>query len=319
MTPMNRILSHPRRVALAAVLAVSALLGVAHAAPPGQQDFATPDDAAKALAAAARGGDPKALLGVLGPAARTLITSGDPVQDRNGLAQFLAAYDARQSLQPNGADQVDLVIGQNNWPMPIPIVREGGRWYFDSEAGAQELIDRRIGKNELLAIRTLLAGVAAQQDYFDRFKTGTGAGAYAERILSTRGATDGLYWDVNAGEPESPLGPLVAQAQDDGYPGAITPDGRPAAYNGYYFRILKAQGPNAPGGARDYMRDRKMLGGFAFLAWPAEYGSSGVTTFIAGPDGVVYQKDLGPGTARAAGAITRFDPDLTWARVLVAD
>ena len=183
--------------------------------------------------------------------------------------------------------------------MPIPLVENNGRWTFDTKAGAQTIIDRRIGRNELSAIRTLLACVDAQRDYFDRAKQANGSGEYATRMVSTPGRRDGLYWPVAEGEAESPLGPLIDAAQDAGYPGELV-GGKPIPYEGYYFRILKAQGPNGDGGAKSYIQSGRMIGGFALIAWPAVFKSSGIMTFIVGPDGDVYQKDLGPETARIA-------------------
>ena len=307
------------RFALILALALAVPLGAGHSAEPGQLDFATPGEAVTALINASRADDLKGLLAVLGASAQRLVTSGDPVQDKNARTRFVALYDAKNSLAQRAPDRMELVIGENDWPVPLPLMQRNGRWAFDSAAAADELVSRRVGKNELLTIRTLLAAVAAQQDYFARFKAGTGTGAYAQRILSTPDKTDGLYWDAEDGQPPSPLGPLVDQARDEGYPGEVGPGGKPVPYHGYYFRILKAQGPNAIGGAKDYLRNGQMTGGFAMLAWPADYENSGVVTFIVGPDGVVYQKDLGPGTARAAAAITHFDPDLSWARIDIAD
>jgi hypothetical protein len=271
------------------------------------------------LVNASRADDLKGLLAVLGASAQKLITSGDAIQDKNARARFVALYDAKNRLAQRAPDRMELVIGPDEWPVPLPLMQKNGRWAFDSATAADELVDRRIGKNELLTIRTLLAMVAAQQDYFARFKAGTGTGAYAQRILSSPDRTDGLYWDAEDGQPPSPLGPLVDQARDEGYPGEVAPGGKPVPYHGYYFRILKAQGPNAIGGAKDYVRNGQMPGGFAMIAWPADYENSGVVTFIVGPDGVVYQKDLGPGTARAAAAITRVDPDRSGARIDIAD
>jgi len=322
---MIRIVSHIARplalsLALAAILTANLLAGAAaRAQEPGQMVFGTPAEAASALVNAVRSGDRKAILAVLGASAARLVTSGDPVADKNAGAQFVSLYEAKNSLERLGPNEMELVVGQNDWPMPIPLVQANGRWHFDSTTGADILVNRRIGRNELYTIRTLLAAVEAQRDYFDRYKTGTGAGAYAQRIMSTPGRTDGLYWPVDQGEVPSPLGPLVDSAVDEGYPGYIAPGGKPVPYHGYFFRILKAQGPNALGGAKDYVRNGLMTGGFAFLAWPAEYGSSGVVTFIAGPDGVVYQKDLGPNTARIAAGITKLDTDLSWARVDLQD
>jgi hypothetical protein len=189
---------------------------------------------------------------------------------------------------------------------------------FDTEAGDQTIVDRRIGRNELSAIRTLLACIDAQRDYFVRTQQTSGSGTYASRILSTPGHHDGLYWPVVEGEPESPLGPLVDAAQDAGYPGEVV-GGKPIPYEGYHFRILKAQGPSGNGGAKNYMQSGRMTGGFALVAWPAVYRSSGIVTFIAGPDGDVYQKDLGPQTAHTAAAMTTIDLEPTWSRVAMTN
>ena len=188
------------------------------------------------------------------------------------------------------------------------------RWTFDTKSGAQTIVDRRIGRNELFAIRTLLAGVDAQRDYFDRTKQATGTGVYATRLVSTQGHHDGLYWPVGEGERESPLGPLIEAAQNAGYPGELV-GGKPIPYEGYYFRILTSQGPNGDGGAKSYLHSGRMTRGFALIAWPAVFESTGIMTFILGPDGDVYQNDLGPETARIAKEMTTFDPDLSWSRV----
>jgi hypothetical protein len=307
------------RLALAPLLFAHLVASDVQAAAPGQLDYASADAAVSALVTAVRAGDPKAMISVLGTAGQRLVTSGDPVQDKNGRDRFVAAYDTKHSLAARGPNRMELVVGANDWPLPIPIVQEGGRWYFDAVAAADELIDRRIGKNELLTIRTLLALVPAQRDYFERLKTGSGIGAYAQRIMSTTGQSDGLYWAATAGEAPSPLSPLVDQALDEGYPGAADPSGKPIPYHGYLFRILKAQGPNAPGGAKNFLSNGQLIGGFSFLAWPADYGNSGIVSFIVGPDGVVFQKDLGPNTARLAAGVTRFDPDLSWARIDLTD
>jgi Protein of unknown function (DUF2950) len=213
---------------------------------------------------------------------------------------------------------MQLIVGENNWPLPIPIVARNGRWMFDTQAGADEIVDRRIGRNELAAIRTCLAFVDAQHDYFERMRQKTGTGVYADRLASTRGRQDGLYWPEESGVPESPLGPLVETAQAEGYPG-VTAGGRRIPYQGYYFRILFAQGPNAPGGASDYRQAGRMTGGFALIAWPASYGASGIMTFLVNQDGTVFQKDLGHDTDRIAARIQRFDPDLSWALVDVKE
>jgi hypothetical protein len=209
-----------------------------------------------------------------------------------------------------------LDVGKDDWPLPIPVVRQAGVWRFDVAAGAQEIIDRRIGRNEIDAIRVSLFYADAQKDYFDRVKQISGTGEYAQRLVSTPNNHDGLYWPVATGELESPLAPLMSQAIDEGYPGEIVP-GTP--YQGYYFKVLKGQGESAPGGPKDYLVNGKMTGGFALVAWPASYGVSGVMTFLVDQDGVVFQKDLGEHTAASAGAITRFDPDIGWARVDVSN
>ena len=284
-----------------------------------QQDFASTDDALAALVKALQAGDTKALRSILGPGSEKLVTSGDPVADENGRKKFLDSFGAAHTLIQAGEDRMTLVIGENNWPWAIPLVQANSRWHFDATSGAQEIINRRIGRNELLAIRTLLTSVEAEKDYYDRLKRGTGTGAYAERFFSTADTQDGLYWEVGEGEPPSPLGPLVDVAQDEGYPGADLPNGKQVPYQGYFFHILKAQGPNAPGGAKDYVKDGLMTEGFALVAWPAEYQNSGVVTFLVDQDGVVFQKDLGPATAKIAAGMSKFDPDLTWARVDIKD
>jgi hypothetical protein len=228
----------------------------------------------------------------------------------------LALYDEKHAIDQKNPERAELDVGPNDWPMPIPLVQNNGRWTFDTKAGAQTVIDRRIGRNELSAIRTLLASADAQRGYFERIKQTTGSGEFATRMLSTPGRRDGLYWSVSEGEPASPLGPLIDAAQDADYPGELV-NGIP--YGGYYFRILKAQGPNGDGGAKSYMQSDRMVGGFALIAWPAVFESSGIMTFIVGPDGDVYQKDLGPDTAGIAARMTTFDPDLTWSGVAMTN
>jgi hypothetical protein len=317
--PRHFVRRHWLTPALAAGLVWLACVGPGHAAPIVQRDFASAEDAAAALADAVRNGSQQAMLAVLGPAAQKLISSGDPVADRNAREKFLDDYQARHALEPGIEGRTELVVGSDAWPLPIPIVQSGGRWHFDSAVGSQELINRRIGRNELLTIRTLLAAVDAEKDYFQRTKAGTGTGEYAGRMFSTPGRTDGLYWAVSEGEPPSPMGPLVDQAESEGYPGAATPAGKQLPYHGYLFRILKAQGPEAQGGAKDYLHNGRLTDGFGFLAWPANYGSSGIVTFQVNQDGVVFQKDLGPNTAQLVATMTRFDPDLTWARIDISD
>ncbi|MBV8574812.1 MAG: DUF2950 domain-containing protein [Acetobacteraceae bacterium] len=288
------------------------------APPPAQHSFASPEEAARALAEATRSHNTAELQAIFGPDGEKLISSGDRYADEELQRRFAALYDEKHELMHQGPEHVQLEVGPDDWPLPIPIVQSGGRWHFDTQAGAQEIINRRIGRNELAAIRVSLAYVDAQKDYFARMRQETGTGVYAERLVSTRGQRDGLYWPARTGGPESPLGPLVEAAEEQGYPGEIV-GGKPDPYQGYNFRILEAQGPNAPDGPRDYVRSGRMTGGFALVAWPASYGSSGIMSFEVNQDGLVFQKDLGPDTAQAAARITLFDPDLTWTRVDVTN
>lgn len=301
-----------------ALLVAIVWFGIVQAAPPTapepQRSFASAEEAATALVAALRNHQEADLRAILGPDADRVVDSGDPYADQELHNQFVALYDQKHTIEETASGQADLVVGPNDWPLPIPLVESNGRWTFDTKAGAQTIIDRRIGRNELSAIRTLLATIDAQHDYFNRAKQATGTGEYATRFVSTPGGHDGLYWPVTQGETESPLGPLIDAALDAGYPGEII-GGKPDPYEGYYFRILTAQGPNGDGGAKDYIQSGRLTGGFALVAWPAVFGSSGVMTFIAGPDGDVYQKDLGPDTARLGAEITTFEPDSTWSRV----
>ena len=279
-----------------------------------QRSFASPEDAVTAFVAALRGHNEADLRAILGQDADRVIDSGDRYADEELQNRFVALYDEKHAINQATLGHAELDVGPDDWPMPIPIVESDGHWTFDTKTGAQAIVDRRIGRNELSAIRTLLASADAERDYFDRAKQATGTGVYATHLLSTPGHQDGLYWAVAEGETESPLGPLVDAAQDAGYPGDLV-HGKPIPYEGYYFRILKAQGPNGDGGAKSYIQSGRMTGGFALVAWPAVFASSGIMTFIVGPDGDVYQKDLGTETGRIAPAMTTFDPDLSWSRV----
>ena len=269
--------------------------------------FSAPEDAAEALAAAIRNGKANDLLLVVGPGSGDWIFSGDPVADRNDWNRFLAAYEKKHSLEKAG-DKATLVVGEDGWPFPAPIVKRGTQWTFDANAGREELLNRRVGRNELDTIQTLLAVVDAQREYASSDADGNGYADYARRFRSTPGKKDGLYWPGEAGAPESPLGPLVAVASKEGYGKSAKQE----AYHGYYYKILTSQGKDAAGGAYEYMVGDKLLGGFAVVAWPASYRSSGVTTFVVNHDGVVYEKDLGPQTASIAAAMTRYNPDATW-------
>ena len=279
-----------------------------------QRSFASPEEAVTAFIAALRDHNAADLHEILGPGSDRVIDSGDRYADQELQNRFVALYDQKHTIDQTTPGHAELDVGNDDWPLPIPIIQSDGHWTFDTKTGAQAIIDRRIGRNELSAIRTLLASVDAERDYFQRAKETTGTGVYATRFLSTPGHKDGLYWQVAEGETESPLGPLVDAAQDAGYPGEAT-RGKQIPYEGYYFRILQAQGPNGDGGAKSYTQSGRMTGGFALVAWPAAFNSSGIMTFIVGPDGDVYQKDLGPETGQTASKITTFDPDLSWSRV----
>ena len=294
---------------------VAAFLSAAIAVADAQQRFKTPEQAADALVAAARAGDRNTVTKLLGPGSADLISSGDPVQDANTRQEFLAAYDASHRVVTESGKPAILVVGQTDWPFPIPIVEKDGEWQFDTAAGREELLARRIGRNELATIQTALAYFDAQNEYAEVTKDKNGMPVYAQRIFSNPGRKDGLYWPTAAGEPDSPLGEAVAEATRLGY----RVGGGQIPYHGYYFKILTRQGPTAPGGALDYVVRGSMIGGFALVAWPAQYGNSGVMTFLINHQGDVYEKDLGPGTTRIAGGMTAFNPDHTWKKTVVTE
>jgi Protein of unknown function (DUF2950) len=277
-------------------------------ATPAQKSFTSLDDAVNALVAAIRAADRKGLVEILGPKGGPLVGSGDVVADRAAFQRFVGAYDRAHRLE-GGGGKVVLYVGDDDFPFPIPLVPDGSRWLWDTDAGDDELLTRRIGKNELSAIQVCLAYVDAQREYYSK---GAGLLEYAQRLESTKGKHDGLFWETRPGEPESPLGPLVARARAAGY--QLPPRGGPAPYHGYLYRILFGQGPDAPGGAYDFVVRGHMIGGFALVAFPASYGVSGIMTFIVNQDGIVYQKDLGPKTAQVANAMKSYNPDQTWAQ-----
>jgi DUF2950 family protein len=276
-----------------------------------QEQFKSPDDAVNALVSAAKAEDESAILGVLGPDGRDIVSSGDEVADRTTRENFIARYDKKHTLTPDGEAKSTLVIGDNDWPFPIPIVGKDGSWQFDTKAGKEEILRRRIGRNELAAIQVALAYVQAQNEYASRDPGGLGPHSFAQRLVSSPGKKDGLYWPTAEGEEPSPFGDLVAQASAQGYKIGQTP----IPYHGYFYRILKRQGASAVGGAYDYLVKGKMIGGFALVAYPAEYGNSGIMTFMVNHDGTVFQKDLGPDTVRNARKIDSFAPDQTWTKV----
>jgi DUF2950 family protein len=280
-----------------------------------QQHFASPEAAATALVAAVKAGDRAAMLAVLGSDAKSLVESGDAVVDRQAGERFVASYDAAHALETPSDGRAELVIGEDRWPFPIPIVKESAGWRFDTAAGQEEVLDRRIGRNERATIQACLAVVDAQRDYYTRNPGKDPLLHYARRFDSSKDKRDGLYFPTAEGEQESPLGALVAQARDEGYnkqagkPTPFTP------FHGYVYRMLEAQGPHARDGAYAYVVHGQMIGGFAVVAYPARYDNSGVMTFVVNQDGEVYQKDLGPETEKLARAIERYDPDQSWQRV----
>jgi hypothetical protein len=276
-----------------------------------QELFKTAEAAADALASAAKTGNQEAILKVLGPQASDIVSSGDPVADAETLQRFIAAYDTKHQLTMEGGNKAIMTIGQEDFPLPIPIVHGGGSWRFDTAAGRQEILYRRIGRNELDAIQSALAYVDAQNEYADKDRTGAGKNIYAQRIVSSAGKRDGLYWPDTEGNDASPLGELFAKATAEGY--RVGSERIP--YHGYYYKILTRQGPAAPGGALDYVVNGNMIGGFALVIYPAEYRNSGVMTFIVNHTGQVYQKDLGPRTLDLAARMIEYNPDKTWSKV----
>jgi Protein of unknown function (DUF2950) len=278
---------------------------------PTQCIFPTPQAAVNALIAAAKAGDPKAAMSkVLGPDADKVISSGDNVADENARKEFISKYEQMHRLGDDGGGRVILYVGADNWPLPIPLVKRNNGWVFDTAAGEQELIYRRIGANELYTIDVLENLVAAQYEYAAQQRDSTGIAQYAQRIISDEGQHNGLYWPAAEGTPPSPIGPLIAKAVSEGYKKGQ--GGEPIPFHGYIYRVLTAQGEEAPGGAENYIHKGRMTDGFAFLSYPAEYRSSGVMTFLVGSNGAVLQKDLGPETAKLAQEIARFNPDRSW-------
>jgi len=276
--------------------------------------FDTPEAAVAALVAALEKNDLGQLKALLGPGSEELLNSGDAVQDAGDRADFLARYGAKHALVDEGADRKVLVTGEDEWPMPVPLVKRDGKWSFDGEAGVDELIYRRVGANELGAIDVCRGFVSAQLEYASEGRDGDPAGIYALKLISDEGLHNGLYWPTAEGEPGSPAGPFVAAAASEGYRRAEGDARTP--YHGYYYRMLYAQGANANGGARDYFKGGLLTEGFALVAWPADYGSSGVMTFIVNQDGVVFQKDLGEDTATVVESVQVFDPDSSWTAIV---
>jgi hypothetical protein len=302
-----------RKVVLAAGLLMLALaiLQACKSDKTEMAGYATANDAANALIAAAKAGDENALLAIFGPESKDLLYSGDPVQDKNAVTEFVGRYDVMHRWRKLEDGSQVLVVGADNFPFPIPLKKNSeGRWFFDTSAGKEEILNRRVGRNELAVINLCGAVVDAQAEYYAQ-KHG-GVKQYAQKFISDPGQEDGLYWPEAPGQPQSPLGPLAAKATADGYK-ADPAHHQP--FHGYYFAMLTKQGSDAPGGVKDYIVNGKMTGGFAVVAYPAKYGDSGVMTFIVNHDGVVLQKDLGKTTEQAAASITEFNPDKSWAIV----
>jgi Protein of unknown function (DUF2950) len=282
-----------------------------------QTSFDSPDQAVLALVDALRANDTQALGKILGPGSDDIISSGDDVADAGNRQQFLTLYDEKHSIATNNNGSRTIVVGSDDWPLPIPLTSDGHVWRFDTSAGRDEILNRRIGRNELSAIQVCMAIVDAQREYVSRNPENDDVPTYAQKFFSDPGRRNGLFWETDEGEATSPLGPLAAEAADEGYtqPGPTTTPATTHPYHGYRYRMLKSQGVHAAGGACDYVVNGKMIGGFAVVAYPADYGNSGIMTFIINHDGVVYQKDLGDDTQATADSMAAFDPDETWTKV----
>ena len=301
-----------RAIGMITLVSMLGAASIALAAEAKQRSFAAPDDAAKALVAATKSGDMKAMLDILGPGSKAIVQSGDAVADKAGRERFVKSYEEANQLEKSGDSKVVLSTGKDNWPFPIPIVKDAAGWRFDAKQGREEILNRRIGRNELSAIQAVQAYVDAQREYYLRNPQKDKLLHYAQKIISAQGKRDGLFFPTKAGERPSPLGPGFEGAKAQGYEKGKDAAGKPVPYHGYHYRILKRQGPDATGGAYDYVAQGRMIGGFALVAYPASYGNSGVMTFLVSHDGVVYEKDLGPDTAQAVQKITRFNPDKSW-------
>ena len=306
---MNSLQARAGTLVGAAMIALAMASGAS-----AQQSFKTPEEAVETLVAAVRAGDDKAVNAILGPGAEQIMSSGDAVQDLNTRKAFLASYDAKHGIATGGDKPATLLIGPEDFPFAIPIVKKRDAWMFDTPAGRIEVLARRIGRNELAAIKVCLGYHDAQYEYAAMMPKVDDLAVYARRVASSRGKKDGLYWPTAEGEPPSPLGEAVAEATLRGYR-----VGSGAPYHGYYYKVLTRQGPKAAGGAHDYIVQGKLIGGFALIAWPAEYGNSGISTFLINHDGVVYEKDLGRNTSRIAARTTAFDPGDGWKQIKAAE
>ncbi|MEQ1800933.1 MAG: DUF2950 domain-containing protein [Gammaproteobacteria bacterium] len=299
-----------RKAGVAVVLVAAALVSGCAPKPEAHTSFATADEAVTALVAALEKGEVPTLGKLLGPGSEDLVSSGDPVADKSDRDSFVASYREKHELVADGDSKRVLQVGAQDWPVPVPVVLRGGRWYLDGAAGADEIIYRRIGSNELGAIAVARGFVEAQLDYATAARDGNPAGVYAQKLLSDADRQNGLYWPTADDEPPSPAGPFVALAGSEGYRAGA--EGQRVPYHGYYYRSLYGQGPSANGGAFPYFTDGLLTQGFALIAWPADYGASGVMTFVVNQDGVVFEKDLGEDTATVVETIQDFDPDASW-------
>ena len=312
MAMTSRTLSVSLFLLLALLVISTGVPALAASSGKAQKSFASPEEAVKGLVVAVKDNNTKALVAILGPGSQTIVSSGDPVADRAGRERFVKLYDEKNAIEKSGTAKAVLSIGTEDYPFPIPVVKKGGTWRFDAKAGKEEILNRRIGRNELEVIDVLRAYVEAQRDYASMDPMGNG-GEFAQKIRSTPGKKDGLYWEVKEGEVESPFGPLAGEAAREGY--SSSKSGNPTPFHGYLFRILKMQGKNADGGAFDYVANNRMVLGFAMVAYPAQYGSSGIMTFIVNQNGVVYQKNLGRNTGKTAAAMKLYNPDKNWKKV----
>ncbi len=279
-----------------------------------QTMFRSPEDAVKAFVDVIKADDLKELLKIFGPGSKEIFFTGDEAADKAGRDRFAKSYEAMNKLVREGDKRVILHVGDDDWSFPIPIVQKGENWFFDTETGRHEILQRRIGRNELNTIRVCLAYVDAQREYARTDWDGNGLLEYARTFASKKGGKDGLYWEAKEGEGQSPVGPLVARAVEEGVRRGQA-GSKPIPYHGYYFKILEAQGKHGPGGAYNYVVKGKMIGGFALVAYPANYGLSGIMTFVVNHDGVVYQKNLGERTGKIARGMKQYDPDKTWQKV----
>ena len=297
---------------LGAAALITALAGchMPNQKPADQQGFASPQQAVAALVGAVQNDDDSVLLTILGPEAQDLISSGDPVADRNSRARFLEVFGERHRLEQKEEELAVLLLGNKDYPFPIPIRRHRDAWAFDTGAGREEILNRRIGRNELHTIEVMRAYTTAQRDYASRKHSGDNP-TFAQQLTSSEGQKDGLYWPVTEVEQESPFGPLIARASEEGYTGGLDED-PPEPFHGYFFKILKAQGTHANGGAFNYVAGGRMVLGFALVAYPAKYEASGIMTFIVNQEGVIYEKDLGEDTDDEALSMIDFDPDESW-------